>query len=128
MQQCLPTAEQHPPDISFEDEDAPEVWRRFVLDQLIPSLWDSPEGAVAALEAEAAKWAGICGDADGKAEERAVTDALSKGGPLDQISMLRARVQREGDRDRATYAKLQQQMLVDDDDEAGVPEMDADLA
>lgn len=124
----VPTAERHPPDISFEDENAPEAWRRFVLDQLIPNLWDSPEGAVAALEAEAAKWARICGDADGKAEERAVTDALSKGGPLDQISMLRARVQREGDRDRATYAKLQQQMLVDDDDEAGVPEIDADLA
>ena len=53
---------------------------------------------------------------EGIAEERVVVDALAKGGPIDSASVLRARVQREGYRDRATYAELQERILPNEDE------------
>ncbi len=111
----VPLGEHPEPDIFYDDDATPAVWRRFILEVLIPKYWDSSAAAFAALEAESQKWADFYREFDGKAEERAVVAALAKDGPMDSASILQARVQREEDRDRVTCAKLQQRMLADDD-------------
>jgi hypothetical protein len=92
-----------------------QAWRKFVLEDLIPTYWRSSEAASSALKNEATRWTEFFLAVEGKAEERAVTSAVSKDGPLDRLTTLRARIQREGDRDRATYAKLQERTLIDDE-------------
>jgi hypothetical protein len=122
----VPLGEHREPDIFYDDDATRALWRRFILEVLIPKYWDSSEAAFAALEAESQKWADFYRETDGKAEERAVAAALAKDGPMDSVSILRARVQREGDRDRATYAKLQRRMLADDDDGEDATETELD--
>jgi hypothetical protein len=107
-------------DHGYDEETAPEPeWRRFVLDDLVLRYWSSTAAAIRALESASQKWTTRYEAVEGKAEEGAVMAALAKGGPIDSISALRARVQREGDRDRAVYAKLQQRTLVEDETGAG---------
>lgn len=121
----VPRATRYQPDIADEHDDAPGVWRLFVLDTLVPRYWNTSDAAVTALSAESARWAHQYRQVEGKAEERAVTMAIAKDGPLDRVSMLRARVQREGDRDRAAYEKLRARQLPDEAARAR-EEMDAE--
>jgi hypothetical protein len=112
------------PKVDDDDPAAGDIWRQYVHNTLIPKYWDSAETAIADLNAEAVRLAKYRTFDGWLGEERAVTEALAKGGPIDAASTLRARVQRESDRDRATYAKLQQRVL-DDDGEDG-PQVDAE--
>ena len=92
------------------------IWKRFVLDKLVPRYWPSLEAAADAL-AETAKGLWIkAQDLDGVAEERAVESALKVGGVLDQASILRSRAQRAVERDRATYTELRKRHLGGDDE------------
>jgi hypothetical protein len=87
------------------------IWKRFVLDKLVPRYWPSREAASAALEETAEGLWMKAQDLDGVAEERAVESALKVGGILDRASMLRTRAQRAVERDRATYAELRERHL-----------------
>ncbi len=78
------------------------IWKRFVLDKLVPRYWPSREAASAALEETAEGLSIKAQDLDGVAEERAVESALKVGGVLDRASILRSRIQRAVERDRAT--------------------------
>lgn len=103
------------PDIPDDHPQAAATWERFVINELISSKWPKVEDACNAFEAAYSMWMGFALEHEGKAEERAVGFALAKGGLLDSASVLRARVQRERDRDRSTYAKLQERALADDE-------------
>jgi hypothetical protein len=120
-----PEKERLVPDIPDDHEDAVAVWAQFVVNDLINPIWHAVAPACAALDAQADMWAGFFVEYDGKAEERAVSNALAKGGPIDSASVLRARVQREGYRDRATYAELHERVLADEDDEQDWTDVEA---
>jgi hypothetical protein len=91
----VPPNQRYEPNVSPDDPRAAEVWAMFFRDSLIPKYWDSSESASAALAVEYQRLCGIYRQNEGVAEERAVTEALAKGGPMDAVSTLRARVQRE---------------------------------
>jgi hypothetical protein len=55
----VPPSEHLEPDISYDDDAAPALWRRFIVEILIPKYWDSSEAAYAALEAESQRWADL---------------------------------------------------------------------
>jgi hypothetical protein len=93
-----------------------EIWKRFVLEKLVPRYWPSPAAASAALQEAAFKVMNLAQDLDGVAEERAVESALKVGGVLDRASILRSRAQRAVERDRATYAELRKRHLGGDDE------------
>jgi len=116
-----PEHERAEPDIPDDHENALAIWRRFVVEDLMKTFWGTVRPACAALDAGADRLADFCNSVEGKAEERAVTAALERGGPLDSVSTLRARVQREGERDRDAYAKLQERVLDIESDAETVP-------
>jgi hypothetical protein len=93
-----------------------EIWKRFVLEQLVPRYWSSRAQASAALQVAAAQVSAQVLDLDGRAEERAVENALKVGGVLDRASILRSRAQRAVERDRATYTELRKRPLGGDDE------------
>ena len=113
--QETPEEEQLPPDIP-DDHEPVDVWEQFVLEELISRIWPNDEAACAAFDAEHGRRNRFLLKHDGEAEERVVIEALAKGGPIDSASFLRARVQREGYRDRATYAELKKRVLSDEDE------------
>jgi hypothetical protein len=94
----------------------PDMWKRFVLDKLVPRYWPSREAASAALEETAEGLEIKARDLDGVAEERAVESAFKVGGVLDRASILRSRIQRTVERDRATYAELRERHLGGNDE------------
>ena len=87
------------------------IWKPFVLDKLVPRYWPSLEAASAALEEPVERLWIKAKDLDGVAEERAVESAFKVGGVLDRASILRSRIQRTVERDRATYAELRERHL-----------------
>jgi hypothetical protein len=93
------------------------IWKRFVLDKLVPRFWPSLQAASAALEEPAERLSIKAKDLDGVAEERAVESAFKVGGVLDRASILRSRAQRAVERDRATYTELRDRHLGGDDEE-----------
>jgi hypothetical protein len=112
-----PEKERLVPDIPDDHEDAAAIWEQFVIVDVIRRFWPTVGPACAALDAQSGMWLGFLVEYEGKAEERAVSNALAKGGPIDSASVLRARVQREGYRDRAIYAELQERVLADEDED-----------
>jgi hypothetical protein len=92
------------------------IWKRFVLDKLVPRYWPSVAAASAALEEKAEELHIKAQDLDGVAEERAVESAFKVGGVLDRASILRSRIQRTVERDRATYAELRERHLGGNDE------------
>ncbi len=92
------------------------IWKRFVLEKLVPRYWPSLEAASAALDESAEGLSIRAQDLDGVAEERAVESALKVGGVLDRASILRSRTQRAVERDRATYAELRERHLGGEDE------------
>ena len=94
----------------------PGIFKRFVLDKLVPRYWPSVAAASAALEEKAEELHIKAQDLDGVAEERAAESALKVGGVLDRASVLRSRNQRTVERDRAAYAELRKRHLGGDDE------------
>jgi hypothetical protein len=92
------------------------IWKRFVLDKLVPRNWPSLEAASAGLEETAEELSIKAQDLDGVAEERAVESALKVGGVLDRASILRSRAQWAVEQDRATYTELRKRHLGGDDE------------
>lgn len=103
-----PENERLRPDESGDDKDPNGGWRHIVMEVLVPKFWKTTAEAVGALEMHSARLAHQFRAVEGRTEERAVASAISRDGPLDRVSVLRARIQRERDRDRAAYEKLRE--------------------
>ena len=103
-----------------------EAWKHHVIDDLVPRYWPSLGAGAAALQEQANLLLIEASRVEGLAEEHAVDKALKPGGILDRTSVLRTRVQRVVDRDRATYATLRERGPADDYDAQDDREVDTD--
>jgi hypothetical protein len=112
----VPTERYEYPEASTNQASGAGIWKRFVLDKVVPQYWPSLAAASAALEEASFKVMNLARDLDGVAEERAVESALEVGGVLDRASILRSRAQRAVERDRAMYADLRKRHLGGNDE------------